>query len=102
MPTIAGRSVLTINIDAHLDVRPLKNNQVHSGSPFRLLLEDARFRAGGGEFVEFAAQGPQCAVEHVQFLRDHGGRVLWLEDMVLRCAVLCLYDAVTPVFTQFV
>jgi hypothetical protein len=29
-----------INIDAHLDVRPKKDNLVHSGSPFRLLLED--------------------------------------------------------------
>lgn len=32
--------------------------QVHSGSPFRLMLEDSRWR---GKFVEFAAQGNQCA-----------------------------------------
>lgn len=38
---IFERSMGVINIDAHLDVRPLKNNQVHSGSPFRLLLEDS-------------------------------------------------------------
>lgn len=30
-----------VNIDAHLDVRPLNNAKVHSGSPFRLLLEDS-------------------------------------------------------------
>jgi formiminoglutamase len=39
-----SKSIYVINIDAHLDVRPLKeNNQSHSGSPFRLLCEDLRF-----------------------------------------------------------
>jgi formiminoglutamase len=39
-----SKSIYVINIDAHLDVRPLKeNNQSHSGSPFRLLCEDQRF-----------------------------------------------------------
>lgn len=39
-----SQTVFVINIDAHLDVRPLKeNNQAHSGSPFRLLCEDQRF-----------------------------------------------------------
>lgn len=33
-------SVGVVNIDAHLDVRPLKDGKVHSGSPFRLLLEN--------------------------------------------------------------
>ncbi len=32
-----------INIDAHFDVRPLKNGLAHSGSPFRLMLEDNDF-----------------------------------------------------------
>ena len=39
-----AKSVYVINIDAHLDVRPLKEgNQAHSGSPFRQLIEDRRF-----------------------------------------------------------
>lgn len=39
-----SKSIVVINIDAHLDVRPLKNgHQAHSGSPFRQLLEDQRF-----------------------------------------------------------
>lgn len=33
-------SVGVINIDAHFDVRPRKLGQVHSGSPFRELMED--------------------------------------------------------------
>ena len=37
------RTIYVINIDAHLDVRPLKENRAHSGSPFRQLLEDQRF-----------------------------------------------------------
>ena len=32
------KSVVVVNIDAHLDVRPLKEGKVHSGSPFFLLL----------------------------------------------------------------
>ena len=38
------KSLLIINIDAHFDVRPLKDDgKAHSGSPFRQLLEDQRF-----------------------------------------------------------
>jgi hypothetical protein len=37
--SVCGRTLLVVNIDAHLDVRPLKQQQVHSGSPFRLMLE---------------------------------------------------------------
>ncbi len=53
-----------INIDAHLDVRSLKDGQAHSGSPFRLLLEDARF--SGSQFIEFATQGSQVSREHTR------------------------------------
>ncbi len=27
-----------INLDSHFDVRPLKNGEAHTGSPFRLML----------------------------------------------------------------
>lgn len=37
---IPHRDVGIVNIDAHLDVRPLKENRTHSGSPFRQLLEE--------------------------------------------------------------
>ena len=43
-------------VDAHLDVRPLKLGKVHSGSPFRQMLEDLRF-IHSGKFIEFGAQG---------------------------------------------
>lgn len=78
-----------INIDAHLDVRPLKNGQVHSGSPFRLLLQDPRFAKHLGEdsrprFVEFAAQGSQCSQEHVNWLKENGREsteIVWLSQL---------------------
>jgi formiminoglutamase len=38
----ATSTIAVINIDAHLDVRPLKEGKVHSGSPFRLLNEDGK------------------------------------------------------------
>ena len=68
-----------INIDAHLDVRPLKNGQAHSGSPFRLLLEDARF--SGQNFIEFAAQGSQVSREHALYVRDKQGDIIWYSEV---------------------
>jgi len=68
-----------VNIDAHLDVRPLKEGLAHSGSPFRLLLEDDRFC--GEHFIEFAAQGSQCARSHADFVKKKGGRIFWLSEI---------------------
>ena len=77
--TRSGQQVGVINIDAHLDVRPLNSGQAHSGSPFRLLLEDSRFFAD--RFIEFAAQGSQCSREHANFVRQRNGRIIWLNEM---------------------
>eukprot|EP00499_Haloplacidia_sp_CaronLabIsolate_P003518 CAMPEP_0196779476 /NCGR_PEP_ID=MMETSP1104-20130614/6407_1 /TAXON_ID=33652 /ORGANISM="Cafeteria sp., Strain Caron Lab Isolate" /LENGTH=228 /DNA_ID=CAMNT_0042149657 /DNA_START=29 /DNA_END=712 /DNA_ORIENTATION=+ len=71
-----------INIDAHLDVRPpLPDGRHHSGSPFRRLLEDPRFAALGGTFIEFAAQGSQCAAAHADYVTSKGGRIEWLSGL---------------------
>eukprot|EP01127_Copromyxa_protea_P015819 TRINITY_DN4609_c0_g1_i2.p1 TRINITY_DN4609_c0_g1~~TRINITY_DN4609_c0_g1_i2.p1 ORF type:complete len:256 (+),score=34.68 TRINITY_DN4609_c0_g1_i2:19-786(+) len=59
-----------INIDAHLDVRPLKEGKVHSGSPFRLLLNDDTFLSRSGKFSEFAVQGSQCSSEHWSYCTE--------------------------------
>lgn len=61
---IVPQKVGVINIDAHFDVRPLKEGKAHSGSPFRLLLEDPRFLSNGGRFVEFACKGATCSLAH--------------------------------------
>jgi formiminoglutamase len=70
-----------INVDAHLDVRPLKEGRAHSGSPFRLLLEDPRFAGGGAAFLEFAAQGAQCSAQHAAWLQERGSRIMWLSEI---------------------
>ncbi len=41
-------SIAVINIDAHLDVRPLKSGQAHSGSPFRCAFMFMTNSLGGG------------------------------------------------------
>ena len=74
-----GRPVACVNIDAHLDVRPRKLGKVHSGSPFRLLLEDERFEAKN--FVEFAAQGSQCSQIHADWVTEKGARIMWLSQV---------------------
>lgn len=76
----AGRDQAgVINIDAHLDVRPLKDGKAHSGSPFRLLLEDTRF--DGRNFLEFGAQGMQCSREHARYVEEKNGQIIWLDDL---------------------
>jgi formiminoglutamase len=75
----AGQSVGVVNVDAHLDVRPLKDGQAHSGSSFRLLLEDPRFH--GKHFVEFACQGSQCSREHAEYATSRESHILWLDHM---------------------
>ncbi|KAF8566712.1 hypothetical protein P879_10026 [Paragonimus westermani] len=90
-----------INVDAHLDVRPLMPDfdgqlLAHSGSPFRQLVEMTRDReASGGrlflhkllffqinlQLIEFAAQGQQCACVHVDYVFENGGQIVWLSDL---------------------
>ncbi|ORZ36274.1 hypothetical protein BCR44DRAFT_64128 [Catenaria anguillulae PL171] len=81
----ASTRVAVINIDAHLDVRPLTPaGQAHSGSPFRQLLQDSAFQTRHGHFCEFAIQGSQCSAAHIQFLRTfpHAStELVWLSDI---------------------
>ena len=35
METFPNKKIGVINLDAHFDVRPLKEGKSHSGSPFR-------------------------------------------------------------------
>lgn len=66
-----------INLDAHLDVRPLVSRGGHSGSPFRQALESQR----PPRYVCLGAQPFAVAASHLQFLEDHGGTVIWADDM---------------------
>ena len=64
------KKVGVVNIDAHFDVRPLKEGKAHSGSPFRLMLEDPRFLPNGGKFIEFANKGASCSADHCSYLME--------------------------------
>lgn len=72
-----------VNIDSHLDVRPLKEGRAHSGSPFRLMLEDKE-RWDKSEFVEYAIKGCNASYEHVKYVLDKGHRIMFLDRDVRR------------------
>ena len=60
-----------LNLDAHCDVRPLKNGAGHSGSPFRQILEDA---AGMCRSYHVLGLQPQStARKHLEYIRSAGG-----------------------------
>lgn len=84
-----------VNLDAHLDVRPLVDGKRHSGSPFRLLLEDTTFQTTESSFVEFAAQSQQCSAKHARFVQDQGHRVYFFGSDVKASTVV-------PKFTELV
>ncbi len=76
----AAKEGLMINIDAHLDVRPVGNAGIHSGAPFRLMFEQPE-PGFVGRLVEFAAQGAQCSQAHAEFVQEQGGEILWLSKL---------------------
>jgi formiminoglutamase len=75
----AGRPVGIINVDAHLDVRPLIDGKGHSGSPFRQALEHAQ--APLSRYVCLGAQPHATSREHLQYLQQHGGVVRWRDEL---------------------
>ena len=82
-PPAVTELMLVINIDAHLDVRPLiEDRWAHSGSPFRQLLEDHSFMSERkGKFIEFAAQSSQCSIHHAKYVQSKGGDIVWIDGM---------------------
>jgi formiminoglutamase len=70
-----------VNIDAHLDVRPLLDGRGHSGSPFRQMMEHAEFPLPGRNYVCIGAQPSAVAREHLEFVRRQGGVVRWSDKV---------------------
>jgi formiminoglutamase len=73
----AGREVAIINLDAHLDVRPLVVGQGHSGSPFRQALEHPTQPLRADRYVCLGAQPFAVSREHQAYIRDKGGVIRW-------------------------
>ncbi len=104
LPTHATKYATVINLDAHFDVRPLVDGKVHSGSPFRLLMESEPFKAAEAHFVEFAAQSWQCSAAHTEYIRSMGGDIQWWDDIsgdVLGAFKSTLNSSSGPVFVSF-
>ncbi len=75
----AERDVEILNWDAHADVRPLKDGQAHSGSPFRQALEHE-----SGRCLRYAVAGLQphrVARAHLDFIDEWGGEVIWQRNL---------------------
>lgn len=66
-----------LNIDAHLDVRPTDRG-MHSGTPFRRLLEEF---PGAFHFLEFGLQAQCNSVHHASWVRAQGGKIWWLDEI---------------------
>lgn len=67
----AGLKTAIFNLDAHTDVRPLKDGKAHSGSPFRQAIEHESECA---EMYLVAGLQPQSvARSHLQYIKESGG-----------------------------
>jgi formiminoglutamase len=72
--SLAGR-VGAVNVDAHLDVRPLRDGQITSGTPFRRLAERWGSRYG---LVEVGIQPQHNARAHRAFCDERGFAIVTL------------------------
>ena len=78
------QTIGVVNIDAHLDVRPPVDGKANSGTPFRQILEynNANNANFSTQLWEFAAQGSQCSKTHADYVKENGGYILWLKDVI--------------------
>ncbi len=69
-----------VNIDAHLDVRPLIDGKGHSGSPFRQILEHDASPLPKARYFCLGAQPFCTAAEHRRYLKDNDADLVWIEE----------------------
>lgn len=75
----AGLSPRVLNLDAHPDVRPLREGRGHSGSPFRQMLEHPSGACRGYRAV--GLQRASSARSHLDWLAGQGGSWRWRETV---------------------
>jgi formiminoglutamase len=68
----AKRPVGIINLDAHLDVRPLLDGRGHSGSPFRQALEDRDAPLPGSRYACLGYQPFSTSRTHWEYAHERG------------------------------
>ena len=77
----AGNEMKTsiVNIDAHADVRSLKNGKAHSGSPFRQALEHPSEVCE--KYLVAGLQPHSTAKTHLDYLEDQNARAVFREEV---------------------
>lgn len=74
----AGLRPRVLNVDAHPDVRPLRDGQGHSGSPFRQMLEHPSGACRGYRVT--GLQPASTARDHLRWLEARGGGWRWRSE----------------------
>lgn len=91
-----GLRPLVVNFDAHLDVRPLKNNSPHSGSPFFQLLDEFKSKF---DFVELGYQDQCNSLAHRDWAQSQGAKLWNLQEaLTLTPEILFPFKKMAPVF----
>jgi formimidoylglutamase len=70
-----------INVDAHLDLRPVVDGRITSGTPFRRALEELSGGFAGNRFVEMGMAGHSNAKAHHDYLIQEGGGLISLSQL---------------------
>lgn len=74
----AGMETSIFNLDAHTDVRPLKNGLAHSGSPFLQALEHPSNCAE--TYLVAGLQPHSVAQSHLEYIEKKGGDYLFRDE----------------------
>lgn len=75
-----GKPLAVINLDAHLDVRPVREGLGNSGTPFRQMLEHPTFPLLGAHYVCLGLQPQATAREHWEYARSKGCVLVWRDE----------------------
>ena len=75
----AQEKVDVINIDAHPDVRELKDGKGHSGSPFRQILDHESGLCNSYQVV--GLEGHAVEKEHLDYLKAKNCQVVWRDEI---------------------
>jgi formiminoglutamase len=87
-----GERPVTLNFDAHLDVRPFDKN-LNSGTPFRRLLTEF---SGQFDFIEVGLQ-PHCnSRSHWSWALSQGAKLIPLSETLSQGLLPCLKQVLTP------
>lgn len=77
-----GKKVGIGNIDAHLDVRPVHNGNITSGTPFWRLWQG--FQNQIGYHLTFGVQEPTTAACHLVYLESRRSKVVFAQELQRR------------------